>query len=61
MSRCDHAGFHSGVGKLSPEFEAVRFVVVCDACGEEIREVHVEHYAAAPEFPGDASERRHAA
>ena len=45
---CDHSGFHSGVGKLSHDFQAIRFVLVCDSCSEEIREVHVEHYA--PEY-----------
>lgn len=41
---CDHSGFHSGVGKLSRDFESIRFVLVCDGCGTEIREVHVEQY-----------------
>jgi hypothetical protein len=41
---CDHSGFHSGVGKLSRGFESIRFVLVCDGCGTEIREVHVERY-----------------
>ena len=42
---CDHSGFHSGVGKLSRDFSSVRFVLVCDGCGREMREVHVEQYA----------------
>ena len=42
---CDHSGFHSGVGKLSHDFQAIRFVLVCDGCGKEVREVHVEQYA----------------
>ena len=41
---CDHDGFHSGVGRLSRDFNQIRFVVVCDGCGEEMREVHVEEY-----------------
>ena len=45
---CSHSGFHSGVGKLSNDFAAIRFVLVCDECGEETREVHVERYA--PEY-----------
>ncbi len=45
---CDHNGFHSGVGKLSRDFLSIRFVLVCDGCGEEVREVHVEQYA--PEY-----------
>jgi hypothetical protein len=42
---CDHSGFHSGVGRLSLDFSSIRFVLVCDDCGSETREVHVEHYA----------------
>jgi hypothetical protein len=48
ISHCDHSGFHSGVGKLSRDFASIRFVLVCDDCGEETREVQVESYA--PEF-----------
>ena len=48
ISECDHGGYHSGVGKLSNDFRAIRFVLVCDGCGEELREVHVEEYA--PEY-----------
>ena len=36
---CDHNGFHSGVGKLSREIRAIRFVLICDSCGAETREV----------------------
>ena len=53
---CDHSGFHSGVGRLSHELQEIRFVVVCDGCGQEMREVHVEDYAVsrgdAPSSPG---------
>jgi len=42
---CDHSGFHSGVGMLSRDFQSIRFVVICDGCGKEMREVHVEEYA----------------
>jgi hypothetical protein len=41
---CDHSGFHSGLGKLSLDFASIRFVLVCDDCGAETREVHVESY-----------------
>ena len=51
---CDHSGFHSGVGKMSRESQSIRFVVICDGCGKEMREVHVEEYAPA----GDASDAR---
>jgi len=58
---CDHNGFHSGVGKLSSDFDSIRFVTVCDGCGEEIREVHVEQYAPAYDPSGHDSRRGHAA
>ena len=32
---CDHSGFHSGVGKLSRDFQSIRFVLVCDGCGKK--------------------------
>ena len=54
---CDHSGFHSGVGKLSSDFSAIRFVLVCDGCGEELREVHVEQYA--PEYDPSGSQTNH--
>jgi hypothetical protein len=55
---CDHSGFHSGVGKLSHERKAIRFVLICDGCGKEMREVHVEDYAVAPGDGQDSSGAR---
>ena len=55
-SACRHSGLHSGMGRYSREFQAMRFVIVCDECGAERREVHVEAYV--PRFvadPGDAA------
>jgi len=46
-TNCDHDGFHSGLGKLARDSRSIRFVLVCDACGEEVREVHVEDYAVS--------------
>lgn len=59
MSRnCDHNGFHSGEGKLSREFGSIRFVLICDDCGEETREVHVEAYSPDPDPSGNEKARR---
>lgn len=58
---CDHNGFHSGIGKLSPDFSSIRFVLVCDGCGEEIREVHVEQYAPEYDPSGNPTNHRRAA
>jgi hypothetical protein len=52
---CDHSGFHSGIGKLSQDFASIRFVLVCDECGEETREVHVEGYV--PEYDPSPAQR----
>jgi hypothetical protein len=60
MRRCDHSGLHSGLGRYSQLFKAIRFVVVCDRCGAECREVSIEDYE--PRFVADAPENRsHAA
>jgi hypothetical protein len=57
-ANCDHNGFHSGVGKLSRDFNQIRFVVVCDGCGEEIREVHAEEYPPSQDSQGISNARR---
>ena len=58
IGNCDHNGFHSGVGKLSRDFRAIRFVLVCDLCGEELREVHVEEYAPGYDPSGNTTRNR---
>ena len=59
---CDHNGFHSGVGKLTSDLSSIRFVLVCDVCGQETREVQVEDYSLSPDLSGnDAHRRRRAA
>ena len=47
-SPCDHSGFHSGEGRYDATTNVLRYVIVCDACGEELREVLVQPYV--PEF-----------
>jgi hypothetical protein len=42
---CDHEGSHSGEGRYDPESGVLRYVVVCDACHAEVREVAAESYA----------------
>jgi hypothetical protein len=58
---CDHSGFHSGVGKMSHDLRSIRFILICDVCGEETREVHVEDYAPGYDASGDGSAARRAA
>jgi hypothetical protein len=59
LGNCDHSGFHSGVGKLARERGSIRFILVCDTCGAELREVHVEDYAPGPDRQTfDSAQRR---
>jgi hypothetical protein len=48
MNGCSHDGFHSGQSRYDAGSEMLRYVVICDDCGEELREVLVQPYA--PEF-----------
>jgi hypothetical protein len=45
---CSHAGFYSGVGVYSHESRQLRYVLVCDDCGEEMKEIRAEEYAPDP-------------
>ena len=58
---CDHSGFHSGVGKLSRDFQSLRFVVVCDDCGTEMREVYVQEYVPNHDPSGNGRQNSRAA
>jgi hypothetical protein len=41
---CDHQGFHSGEGRYDQTSRTLRYVVVCDTCQAELREVSIERY-----------------
>ena len=45
---CSHAGYHSGIGVYSKDAEQIRYVLVCDDCGQETREVFLEPYVPNP-------------
>ncbi len=45
---CSHAGYHSGIGVYSKDAEQIRYVLVCDDCGQETREVFIEPYVPNP-------------
>ena len=53
MHECDHAGFHSGAGRYDAATETLRYVVVCEACEAELREVLVQPYAPSYEPRGN--------
>jgi hypothetical protein len=48
MQTCRHDGFHSGEGRYEASSQTLRYVIVCDACRAEVREVLAERYA--PEY-----------
>jgi hypothetical protein len=56
MPSCSHNGFHSGEGRYEPETATLRYVVICEACRQEIREVSVQRYT--PEYIADADAPR---
>jgi hypothetical protein len=44
MQSCDHVGFHSGQGRYDRIEERIRYVLVCDACDSELRELDSSEY-----------------
>jgi hypothetical protein len=48
MSQCTHAGFHTGQCRYVPDESQLRYVIVCDACGDELREVGSVGYRPEP-------------
>jgi hypothetical protein len=45
MDACEHSGFHSGMARYDAATGTLRYVVVCDACRRELRELLAEPYA----------------
>jgi hypothetical protein len=41
---CKHDGFQSGQGRYDSSSQELRYVIVCDACDAELREVLVQPY-----------------
>jgi hypothetical protein len=41
---CAHEGFHSGRSRISREHDRLRYVIVCDDCLAELREVAAVEY-----------------
>ena len=48
MERCEHVGFHTGQGRYDQTAECMRYVIVCDACEAEVRELETQEYR--PQF-----------
>jgi hypothetical protein len=47
---CRHSGFYSGMGLYSRSSRTLRYVLVCDDCGEEMKELSALEYAPTPVF-----------
>jgi len=47
---CSHSGYYSGLGHYSVEAKEIRYVLVCDDCGEEVRLISTEPYVPDPVF-----------
>jgi hypothetical protein len=45
---CTHSGYFSGVGLYSRDARMLRYVLVCDDCGEEMQEILAQEYAPKP-------------
>jgi hypothetical protein len=46
-TNCTHDGFHSGQGRYIQATGRLRYVVICDDCGTELREVTELDYQPA--------------
>jgi hypothetical protein len=53
MSTCSHEGFHTGRGSYAPDAGVLRYVVVCDECQQELREVAAQEYRPQPDLHGN--------
>jgi hypothetical protein len=48
MNTCEHAGFHSGQGRYTAATAELRYVIVCEACGSELRLLESVDYVPDP-------------
>ena len=47
-SRCRHDGYYSGVGVYVHDLQTLRYLLVCDDCGEEMKEISSLEYVPSP-------------
>jgi hypothetical protein len=43
-ANCKHDGYQSGQGRYDAGTQQLRYVIVCDSCNAELREVLVQSY-----------------
>lgn len=61
MDACNHAGYHSGQSRYTLATEELRYVVVCEACGDEVRLVESVAYRPDPRLEAVSAPDRAAA
>lgn len=49
-STCRHDGYYSGVGLYVHDSHTLRYVLVCDGCGAEMKEISAQAYVPSPVF-----------
>jgi hypothetical protein len=49
---CRHSGYYSAVGLYLRDSRKLRYVFVCDDCGEEMREIATLDYTPKPVLAG---------
>jgi hypothetical protein len=49
-SGCRHDGYYSGVGLYARDAQTLRYVLVCDGCGAEMKEISALEYVPSPLF-----------
>ena len=47
-SRCRHDGYYSGMGIYVHDSQTLRYLLVCDDCGEEMKEITALDYVPSP-------------
>jgi hypothetical protein len=47
---CRHDGYHSGIGVYVRDLQLLRYVLVCDDCGAETKEISAVEYVPSPAF-----------
>jgi hypothetical protein len=45
---CRHSGYYSGLGVYLQELQSLRYVLICDDCGAEMKEVSRLEYTPNP-------------
>ena len=50
QGNCRHSGYHSGVGLYSKDEQEIRYVLVCDECGDEVQLIETVPYSPDPVF-----------